>query len=553
MALTTRVDLLVPYVEKEDAKALGARWDKDRKVWFAPPGVDPSTLGRWLPKGFTPPTAEEPTSPSEPERGTALIDLLAQVREAIEQGLPDTVWVRAEVSELRGKNGHVYLSLAERNERGDVLAQAKGVIWKSRAADIAAKFERATGEGLRTDIKILCQARVRFDVLYGLDLIIEDVDPSYTLGDLAAKLARIRERLRRDGLYDRNKGLPAPVEFVRVAVISPSTSAGLGDFRRETDRLQHAGLCDFHYYHATFQGTEAPSSIRTAVNEALAAHRQRPFDALVVIRGGGSVTDLAWLNDLELALLLCRSPIPVFTGIGHERDGTILDEVAHRRFDTPSKVALHIASTIKDNALAALADLDRIEAQVGRILARERTTLEAQADRIEVGVRSAIDRAANDQRGHMAVIRTAATYQLREASQAVMAGYEKVIAGAEDTLCEAGLGLARLSESIAQRTQMHLGNEMAEVERLAQAVTLKAQAGLQAAGRDLDHLKAQAGRDATRLVTQAAESLECDLAAVAVGAGSLVEAARKEIEASTRMVVGLGPQATLRAGLRHRP
>ena len=317
----------------------------------------------------------------------------------------------------------MYLSLAERNERGDVLAQAKGVIWKSRAADIAAKFERATGEGLRTDIKILCLARVRFDVLYGLDLIIEDVDPSYTLGDLAAKLARIRERLRRDGLYDLNKGLPAPVEFVRVAVISPSTSAGLGDFRRETDRLQHAGLCDFHFYHATFQGTEAPSSIRTAVNEALAAHRQRPFDALVVIRGGGSVTDLAWLNDLELALLLCRSPIPVFTGIGHERDGTILDEVAHRRFDTPSKVALHIASTIKDNALAALADFDRIQAQVGRILdprADDAGRPRPIASRLASGRRSTGLRTTSG--SHMAVIRTAATYQLREASQAVEAG-----------------------------------------------------------------------------------------------------------------------------------
>ena len=271
----TRVDLLVPYVEKEDAKALGARWDKDRKVWFAPPGIDHSTLGRWLPKGFTPPTAEEPAAPSEPEKRTALIDLLAQVRSAIEQGLPDTVWVRAEVSELRGKNGHVYLHLAERNERGDVLAQAKAVIWKNWAAEIAAKFERATGEGLRTDIKILCLARVRFDVHYGLDLIVEDVDPSYTLGDLAAKLARIREKLQREGLYDRNKGLPTPEEFVRVAVISPSTSAGLGDFRRETDRLQSAGLCDFYFYNATFQGTEAPSSIRTAVNEALAVHRDR--------------------------------------------------------------------------------------------------------------------------------------------------------------------------------------------------------------------------------------------------------------------------------------
>ncbi len=548
MALTTRVDLLVPYVEKEDAKALGARWDKDRKVWYAPPGVDPATLGRWLPEGFTPPRAEESNAATEPEKGTALIDLLAQVREAIEQGLPDTIWVRAEVSELRGKNGHLYLSLTERNERGDVLAHAKGVVWQSRAVDISARFERATGEGLRTDIKILCLARVRFDVLYGLDLIIEDVDPSYTLGDLAAKLARIRERLRRDGLYDRNKGLPAPVEFVRVAVISPSTSAGLGDFRRETDRLQHAGLCDFIYYHATFQGAEAPSSIRTAVNEALAAHRRRPFDALVVIRGGGSVTDLAWLNDLELALLLCHSPVPVFTGIGHERDGTILDESAHRRFDTPSKVALHIASTIKDNALTALADLDRIRVQMERILARERTTLEAQADRIRAGVRAGIDRASSDQRNHVALIQTAASYQLREAYRAVKEGYEKVIAGAEDTLCDAGLGIARLSESISQRTQLHFGTQRSEVERLVQAVTLKAEAGLQAAGRDLDQLKAQAGRDATRLVTKAADGLECDLDAVAVGAGSLVEAARKEIEASTRMVVGLGPQATLRRG-----
>src|SRR4029077_6206317 len=130
------------------------------------------------------------------------------------------------------------------------LAQIKGVIWKTRAVPITAKFEHATGEDLKTDIKILCLAVVRFDPLYGLDLIIEDVDPSYTLGDLAAKLARIRQKLQEAGLYDLNKGLPAPVEYVRVAVISPETSAGLGDFRRETDLLQNAGLCDFHFFQA---------------------------------------------------------------------------------------------------------------------------------------------------------------------------------------------------------------------------------------------------------------------------------------------------------------
>ena len=447
------------------------------------------------------------------------------------------------------KNGHVYLSLAERNERGDVLAQAKGVIWKSRAADITAKFERATGEGLRTDIKILCQARVRFDVLYGLDLIIEDVDPSYTLGDLAAKLARIRERLRRDGLYDRNKGLPAPVEFVRVAVISPSTSAGLGDFRRETDRLQHAGLCDFHFYHATFQGTEAPSSIRTAVNEALAAHRQRPFDALVVIRGGGSVTDLAWLNDLELALLLCRSPIPVFTGIGHERDGTILDEVAHRRFDTPSKVALHIASTIKDNALAALADLDRIEAQVGRILARERTTLDAQADRIEVGVRSAIDRAANDQRGprgrdpHGGDVSTAG---------GVSGGHGGVREGDRRGRGHALRGGARPGPAVRVHLPADADAPRDSDGRRSNAWPRPSPSRPRRASRRraVTWTISRPRRAGMRRGWSPGPpmSLECDLAAVAGGAGSLVEAARKEIEASTRMVVGLGPQATLRRG-----
>jgi exodeoxyribonuclease VII large subunit len=286
----------------------------------------------------------------------------------------------------------------------------------------AAEFERATGEGLRTDIKILCLAGVRFDVLYGLDLIIEDVDPSYTLGDLAAKLGRIRERLRREDLYDRNKGQPAPVEFVRVAVISPETSAGLGDFRRETDRLQDAGLCEFLFFNATFQGIDAPSSIRTAVNEAIAAHRQSPFDALVVIRGGGSVTDLAWLNDFELARLLCRGPIPVFTGIGHERDSTILDEIAHRRFDTPSKVALHITATIKDNALAAVTAFAQIKLQVARILTREPTALATQADWVEAGVRSMTQQAEDDHRRFLTVIRTATHFQLREAYQSLEAG-----------------------------------------------------------------------------------------------------------------------------------
>ena len=420
MICNSRIDLKVPYAEKNQAKVHGARWDLDKQTWYAPPGTNLENLKKWLPKGVLDETAE-PALPrsAKPEKGIALTELLDRVKGVIDEGFPKSEWVRAEISELRGKNGHLYLTLCERNDQGDILAQTKGIIWKTRAQSITAKFEQATGEGLKTDIKILCLAKVRFDPLYGLDLIIEDVDPSYTLGDLAAKLARIREKLQQTGLYARNKQLPAPVEFVRVAVISPETSAGLGDFRREADRLQTAILCEFHLFPATFQGVETSSSIQTAVFQALTAHKQKPFDALVVIRGGGSVTDLAWLNDMDLAKLLCQSPVPIFTGIGHERDNTILDEIAHTRFDTPSKVALHISTTIKDNALAAIQAWERINALVGRIILRERTMLTTQADRIETGVRSVMRRVESDQEGFLKLIQTAMTAQVREATIAL--------------------------------------------------------------------------------------------------------------------------------------
>ena len=218
MTTNNRIDLNVPYAEKDQAKVHGAQWDTASRTWYAPPGTDLQNLKRWLPKGVLTETAvPETTAPKKAEKGIALSELLEQVKGIINERFPTSVWVRAEISELRGKNGHLYLTLTERNERGDILAQVKGVIWRNKAEAISAKFEEATGGVLKPDIKILCLARVRFDPLYGSDLIIEDVDPSYTLGDLAAKLARIREHLQQAGLYGRNKQLPAPIEFVRVA------------------------------------------------------------------------------------------------------------------------------------------------------------------------------------------------------------------------------------------------------------------------------------------------------------------------------------------------
>jgi exodeoxyribonuclease VII large subunit len=483
MTTTTRVDLRVPYAEKDQAKVQGARWDQVNQTWYAPAGADLEKLGRWLPRGLLPLSdpVDLPLS-HDAERGVALADLLDRVKGLVSEGFPAAEWVRAEISEIRGKNGHLYLTLTERNERGDILAQIKGVIWRNRAESIAAKFEQATGDTLKADIKILCLARVRFDPLYGLDLIIDDVDPSYTLGDLAAKMARVRECLQRAGLYDRNRRLPTPAEFVRIAVLSPETSAGLGDFRREADLLQIGQLCEFHLFSATFQGVDAASSIQTAVLRALTAHQRTPFDALVVIRGGGSVTDLAWLNDLELATLLCQSPIPVFTGIGHERDHTILDEIAHTRFDTPSKVALHIRATIQDNALDALEAWQRLNGLIGRILHRERSLIATQQERLETGVRSLFLRVERDQESFFKLIQTASAAQIRQAT----------------------IGL--------------------------------------------DAEKGRLMEDTKRALAAAADELERSLDVIAAGAVAITDAARKDLDNYARIVVGMGPQSTLKRG-----
>jgi exodeoxyribonuclease VII large subunit len=549
MTSPSRIDLRVPYAQKEEAKAFGARWDQGNQTWYAPPNTNLENLKRWLPEGVLGKPEEPAPSPNgQPQKGIALTELLSRVKGVVDQGLLDAIWVRAEISELRGKNGHLYLTLTERNERGDILAQIKGIIWRTRAEPITAKFEQVTGEGLRTDIKILCLAKVRFDVLYGLDLIVEDVDPSFTLGDLAAMLARIREKLIAAGIFDRNKRLPAPLDFVRVAVISPETSAGLGDFQRESDRLQNATLCEFKFFRATFQGLDAPSSIRTAVQNALAAHRQTRFDALVVIRGGGSVTDLAWLNDLQLATVLCLSPIPVFTGIGHERDQTILDDIAHTRFDTPSKVALHIVTTIKDNAFGAIQAWERINALVGRIVLREKTMVETQVERIETGMRTLLRRVESDQQAFVTLIQTTSSAQIRQASQTLENERRRVLDQAEKTLGDAQLGIVHLTDAISQRAQLQVSSELSAIDRLAHTVIVRTQGGLEAAVRNLAHLHDQFVNYTNRLVAEAGDDLEVARGDISSGTISVIADARKDIEGFVRLVVGLGPQSTLQRG-----
>ncbi|OLF39540.1 exodeoxyribonuclease VII large subunit [Psychrobacter sp. Cmf 22.2] len=293
--------------------------------------------------------AEQENSPEVNLEDTVLrlSDYLSAVDMVIKQTFNHRVWVKAEIRNLSSKGGHYYFELAEKDDDGKVIASCRGNLWRFKAARVLTKFERATGMALERDLTVLLKVSAGFHAQYGFSLTIEDIDPSYTLGDLARQYAEMVDRLTGEGLLHLNQQLPTPFDIEHVLVIAPEKAAGLGDFQADADRLASTGACQFHYHHATFQGNHAPSEIRQAIVSAQQQFYdtyQRLPDLLVIIRGGGAVGDLAYLNDYELAALVAEQPIPVWVGIGHERDKVILDEVAHTSFDTPSKVIAAISS-----------------------------------------------------------------------------------------------------------------------------------------------------------------------------------------------------------------
>lgn len=280
----------------------------------------------------------------------SLSEYLNAVQGVINLTFDEAVWIKAEIRNLNIKGGHYYLELAEKEENTDkVIASCQGRIWKFTAQKIVLKFERESGIELSKDLNVLIKIKAKFDPQYGFSLIIEDIDSSFTLGDLAKRYKQIIERLTSENLINKNKELPTPFDIQNVLVIAPQNAAGLGDFKKDADVLEKSGVCNFIYHTATFQGDTAAQSIIQALSNGLikwASDYSFPPDLIIIIRGGGAVNDLAYLNDYDLAALLSKRSVPIWVGIGHEKDRTILDEIAHRSFDTPSKVISGIRNLI---------------------------------------------------------------------------------------------------------------------------------------------------------------------------------------------------------------
>jgi exodeoxyribonuclease VII large subunit len=463
--------LNVPFRDKAEAKARGARWDAEARKWFVPIGRELEPFGQWLPVDPVQLASRELT---EPSNGVALSQLLAGVASAVAQAFRQGIWTTAEIVRVDG-DAHIYLELAERDAGGNLVAKARAIVWARDVDAVLGAFQTATGVRLAAGIKVLVHARPEFSAQYGLTLHIDGIDPSYTLGDLEARKRRIREQLRAEGIFDRNRQLPAPWDYRTLLVVSPPRAAGLGDFARDADRLRQHGLCDTSYVHSRFEGEGAPASIRTAIDAALAAWPESSLpDAVVIIRGGGAVNDLAWLDEYELARYVCLSPVPVLTGIGHERDNAVLDEVAHQRFDTPSKVIAGIQATIVRRARESQAAFDEVAGSA----ARQVRTVRAEADRLNGNIERQALEAMSDARARveerMVAVQRSAQRAVADAARGTLQALSDVRAGAGGRLATARARAASLAAQVRADAATGLRTQrgqsavlMAEVARTA--------------------------------------------------------------------------------------
>lgn len=269
----------------------------------------------------------------------SLSQLLGQVEKTLKKEFSSSSWIRAEILELQvNQRGHCYIELIEKSEGKDaILAKARATIWASKFGMLKPFFESATGMPLKSGIKILCKVNIGFHKLYGFSINITDIDPAYTLGDLARKKQEVIKRLREEGVMDMNRELPFPTLPQNIAVISSETAAGYGDFMDSIEANKQQYCLYTTLFQASMQGDEAPASIIRALDTIHASDKN--FDCVVIIRGGGSKADLECFNDYDLAYYITQFPIPVVTGIGHERDESVADLVASIGLKTPTAVA----------------------------------------------------------------------------------------------------------------------------------------------------------------------------------------------------------------------
>lgn len=329
----------------------------------------------------------------EERRELSLLELNNLVRGAVSEAFPGTCWVRAEMSDVRtnASSGHCYLEFIEKNPiTGQLVARARGSIWAKTFRMLKPYFEMETGQMFASGLKVLVKVSVEFHELYGYSLTVLDIDPAYTLGDMLRKRMEIIRQLKEEGVFTLNKELPFPVLPKRIAVITSPTAAGYEDFLNQLANNKAGYPFYPKLFPALMQGERTEESVIAALDRIY--HHIDCFDVVVIIRGGGSTSDLNSFDSYLLAANCAQFPLPVITGIGHERDDTILDMVAHTRMKTPTAVAEFLIGRM-DAAAEELEDLQQeVSELASTILLKQKNFLQLLGARLPVIVTNRIER-----------------------------------------------------------------------------------------------------------------------------------------------------------------
>lgn len=305
------------------------------------------------------------------------------VRDVVELGMPGSYWVEAELSEVRERSGHCYMELVQKDLTGNsTVARASARCWRSTWASVRPGFEQVTGEHFRAGLKVLLQVHAQFHENFGFSWIVTDIDPAYTLGDMARRRQEIIRILKEEGVFDLNKELCLSLFASRIAVVSSESAAGYGDFCNQLDTNAYGFAFSVRLFPAVMQGERTEGSIISAL-DAINSEAD-DFDCVVIIRGGGAVSDLSAFDSLALAENVANFPLPVITGMGHERDESVLDMVANKRVKTPTAAAALLIENLKHTYDRIVQAQERISVSVSRRMDYERVRLERVSGRIPV-------------------------------------------------------------------------------------------------------------------------------------------------------------------------
>lgn len=312
----------------------------------------------------------------------SLYELNSLVRDVISMSLPDSYWVEAELSEAReGYGGHCYMELIEKDERSNTpVAKAHASCWRNRWGLIKPHFERITGQRIHAGMKVLLKVHAQFHENYGFSWIVDDIDPNYTMGDMARKRQEIINTLKEEGVFELQKELQLPMFCQRIAVISSATAAGYGDFCNQLADNDYGLQFRTRLFPATMQGEGVEQSVIAALDSINAEWED--WDCVVIIRGGGATSDLSGFDTLALAENVANFPLPIITGIGHERDESVLDMISFQRVKTPTAAAAFLVQHLTDVYATVMDAQEAISQYVKRRLQMERVRLDRLSNQI---------------------------------------------------------------------------------------------------------------------------------------------------------------------------